>query len=321
MTLAPSGVKIDDLDASGDRTGDEGLLEGWPITLTGPGGLSLTTTTDANGEYSFEVDPGTYTITEGDRDGYRQSGPSSGTYTVTVQSDDNKRDRDFANVCLADLSVGVTDISTGQPVSDIEMVLEEISVGGVIDNDPALPRTTTNGEFSDLLAGTYQLTAYLPEGVYSTDPGLQFVDGRLAIVREIDLTACQTTDEEIEMFTLSSGKVTGGQVDVAGSEATSGFSFQSNKDGSAKGHLQFDNHEKQDRLKFNTKNIDAVLVYDNQAIVIGKVEIDGTSYGFILRLTDNGEPGRDDVYDLVIANGYTVGQGGTIRGGNIQIHK
>jgi len=36
-------------------------------------------------------------------------------------------------------------------------------------------------------------------------------------------------------------------------------------------------------------------------------------------VTDNGEPGRSDTYVLRVSNGYTAG--GTLAGGNIQLHK
>ena len=50
-------MKFDDLDADGVKDAGEPGLSGWTITLTGTDGfgtaVDLSTTTDANGAYSF----------------------------------------------------------------------------------------------------------------------------------------------------------------------------------------------------------------------------------------------------------------------------
>jgi len=51
----------------------------------------------------------------------------------------------------------------------------------------------------------------------------------------------------------------------------------------------------------------------------GSADVDGATLGYIIEVTDNGEPGTSDVMTLTLSDGYSVG--GTIRGGNIQLHK
>jgi hypothetical protein len=52
----------------------------------------------------------------------------------------------------------------------------------------------------------------------------------------------------------------------------------------------------------------------------GNAAIDGVSYRFRLHLVDSDEPGRNDRFELLIANGYAAGTGQTIDGGNVQFH-
>jgi hypothetical protein len=48
--------------------------------------------------------------------------------------------------------------------------------------------------------------------------------------------------------------------------------------------------------------------------------IDAVSYRFRLHLIDSDEPGNNDRFELLIANGYSAGSGQTLDGGNVQIH-
>ena len=70
-----------------------------------------------------------------------------------------------------------------------------------IANDPALPGTGTAATFGGLLPGTSPASSCSsPAGQYSTDPDTQVVDGRWATVKQIAVTACQTTPLEVGTF-------------------------------------------------------------------------------------------------------------------------
>ena len=45
-------------------------------------------------------------------------------------------------------------------------------------------------------------------------------------------------------------------------------------------------------------------------------DVDGS---YVLVVSDNGEPGRDDTFSLTLSTGYVAS--GVIDGGNIQLHK
>jgi len=81
-------------------------LAGWSVYLDqnhngllDPG--EPTTTTDANGNYSFtNLAPGTYTVAEVGQPGWTQTEPVGGTYTVTVAAGQNVNGIDFGNTQL-----------------------------------------------------------------------------------------------------------------------------------------------------------------------------------------------------------------------------
>ena len=116
-----SGMKFKDADADGIKDAGEGGLGGWIIHLFGTSGqgatVHTTTTTAANGTYSFTVVPGSYTVCEQTapgKAGWTQSFPSSGAdctghtdggtitsgpfgHAVTATSGGTYGDKDFGN--------------------------------------------------------------------------------------------------------------------------------------------------------------------------------------------------------------------------------
>ena len=315
-----AGSKFHDENVDGVWDALEPGLAGWTIGIS-PGGSQLT---GRDGAYSFSVRPGTYTLQELLQDGWRQTAPAGdGTRRYTVTSGQVVDDADFGNVCLGEVSVKPVDDSTGLPLTGVEIRIEEVSVPDLIDNDPALPRTTTGTpDFGDLLPGTYRVIAFLPDDVYTTDDDLTLVDGRFAIVKQVTVKPCETTELPLRFFTQSRGKVTGGQVrfDLGDGFATSGFTFRTHRDG-PRGTLQFNDHSRPS-LKLHTREIGGIDVDDDGVVahVWGDVEVDGALVRFHLRLVDAGEPGVDDRYELTLENGYRAGFGVTLSGGNVQIH-
>jgi hypothetical protein len=116
-----SGTKFEDPNADGDLT-DGTALPGWVINAyldDGDGilsagefaaGVAATDTTDANGDYSFSLDPGDYIVCEELPADWFQSAPNPGTadcsagtglaaagYAVTITSGSSEEDNDFGN--------------------------------------------------------------------------------------------------------------------------------------------------------------------------------------------------------------------------------
>ena len=174
---------------------------------------------------------------------------------------------------------------------------------GILDNDPATPRHAIGtATIADLLQGTYRITMMLPDGVYTTDPDLTSIDGSFAIVKTITVAECTTTVIEPPIIESGPGKVTGGiRILVPGGFATAGFEFNQRSD-AARGTLEFNDHAS--GLRVHTSDITAISVAGEHAHIFGNTIIDGVSYPFRLHLVDSDEPGRNDRFELLIANGY-----------------
>ena len=97
------GMKFEDLNANGTKEAFETGLAGWEINIKGTDTITgeevnITTTTDANGKYSFlNLTNGTYVISETLKDGWVQTAPVTSTYTVTINSGTVVTGQDFGN--------------------------------------------------------------------------------------------------------------------------------------------------------------------------------------------------------------------------------
>jgi SdrD B-like domain len=313
-----SGHKFDDSNVDGAWGKSEKALPEWGIQLSNGDEIL----TGAEGSYSFSVRPGTYAAGEALQSGWRQTSPGgSGTRKYTVVSGQVVEGADFGNVCFGGVAVEPFDDSAGKALAGLEVRLEEVSVPGILENEPPLPRTTTGApDFTGLLPGTYRVVAFLPEGVFTTDPDAILEEGRFAIVKEVTVSECKTTKLPLHLFTKSTpGKVTGGiRIAVPGGFATAGFEFMTQA-GSPRGTLEYQDHATS--LNLHTAAIEAIYVSGNVAWVWGKLNFAGVQQRFRLRLVDEGEPGRKDRFELTVASGYEAGQGGPIADGNVQIHK
>jgi len=312
-----SGHKFDDSNVDGTwGEGEEGV-PAWGIQLSNGEERS----TDADGSYSFSVRPGTYSVNELLQGGWRQTTPGgSGAREYTVASGEVIAGADFGNVCLGGLAVEPVNDSTGDPVTGLEVRLEEVSVPGILENELPLPTTTTGTpSFEELLPGTYRVVVFLPKGGFTADPNVALVEGRFAIVKEVAVGECETARLPLHLFTQSTaGKVNGGvKIALPSGYGSSEFEFMT-RSGSPRGTLQY-----QDRaagLNLRTTTIEAVSVSGDVASVWGKLNFAGAQQRFRLRLVDAGEPGREDRFELTVAAGYEAGQGTPIIGGNVQVH-
>lgn len=310
-----SGHQFDDSNADGIWSEGENGLSGWGIQLSNGEEQS----TGADGSYAFSVRPGTYTIGELLQGGWRQTAPAgSAPREYTVASGQVAEGVDFGGVCLGGLEAEPVDDSTGKPLAGLEVRLEEVSVPGILENEPPLPITTTGApSFGELLPGAYRLTTFLPEGTFTADPDAALVGGRFAIVKEVTVGECETAQLPLHLFTGSTpGRATGGvKLVLPSGSGNAQFEFTT-KGGAPRGSLQY----RATGLTLNTAAIEAISVSGDAASVWGRVDFEGARRRFHLRLVDAGEPGREDSFELSVAPGYEAGQGETIAGGNVQLH-
>lgn len=115
------GQKFEDLNANGIKDPGEIGLAGWKININGTDTItntpvSITTTTDANGNYSFPgLTAGVYTLTESLQDGWVQTAPTNGTYIVTITSKAVIIGQDFGNFHKGKITGGGWISITGDP--------------------------------------------------------------------------------------------------------------------------------------------------------------------------------------------------------------
>jgi hypothetical protein len=57
------------------------------------------------------------------------------------------------------------------------------------------------------------------------------------------------------------------------------------------------------------------------ATIFGRATVDGAgNFVFRIDVSDQGEPGNNDTYGIIVSDGYASGQQ-RLQGGNVQIHK
>jgi hypothetical protein len=83
------------------------------------------------------------------------------------------------------------------------------------------------------------------------------------------------------------------------------------------GHFNYVNHAK--NLHVNGP-VDTLEVVGNMATFSGHCGPSTAPCNFNVTVVDNGEPGFTDMFSIIVSGGKSDAQGGTLQGGNIQIH-
>ncbi|WP_205755997.1 SdrD B-like domain-containing protein, partial [Lacibacter luteus] len=175
-----------DLNANGVQDAGEPGISGVTVTLSKPDGTTATTTTDANGAYSFcGLAPGTYSVSFATPSGYTATGsnvggddakdsdPVGGTVTgIVLTSGETNNSIDagyYKTACLGDFvwndlnANGVQD--AGEPgIAGVTVTLSKP------DGTTATTTTNANGAYSfcDLAPGTYSVSFATPSGYTAT---------------------------------------------------------------------------------------------------------------------------------------------------------
>lgn len=164
-----TGLKVEDMDADGVGAGDPGST-GWDIRLGGHDRPSSSTVTGAGGQFQFSnLRPGNYTVSEVQQEGWLQSAPDSGTFTVTVASGETRSGLNFGNYRLGSIA--------GRKFDDY-------GVDGGGEGDTGLPGWTISRsgggnlvtspggayKFSDLKPGVYTVNELQRDGWRQTAP-------------------------------------------------------------------------------------------------------------------------------------------------------
>jgi len=179
------GIKFEDVNGNGVKDAGEKVLQGWKIYLDLNNNGKLDTKepskiTDKNGEFWFmDLAPGTYTVREVMKNGWVQTSPVGGKYTVEITNGNVITGKDFGNAKVGSIS-GIKFLDTnGNGVrDDAEKKLSGWKIYLDLDNngnlDPGEPFIVTgsNGkyEFASLTPGTYNVREVLQSGWVQTTP-------------------------------------------------------------------------------------------------------------------------------------------------------
>ena len=166
------------VDLNGDgivQTGDTNAIAGVAVTLKQGSTVVATTTTDAQGGYSFtNVMPGSYTVVESDLAGYSSTLPVDNTDAVTVTADstatalfyDTQKTAISGNVRLDVNGNGVVDAADTNGIAVVAVTLKQGST--------VVATTTTSASgaysFTNVLPGAYTIVESDLAGYTSTLP-------------------------------------------------------------------------------------------------------------------------------------------------------
>jgi hypothetical protein len=95
------------------------------------------------------------------------------------------------------------------------------------------------------------------------------------------------------------------------------------KNGQLWGHLEYHDHGSGLNVHGTGVTAYGIIPGTNIREIQGTAEINGQGgYTYIVDVADNGEPGRNDVFQITLSNGYGAGSTlmGDLGGGNIQLH-
>lgn len=160
---------------------------------------------------------------------------------------------------------------------------------------------------------------------YSPDPTI--FDDSDTFTYTIDdgngLTDTATVTVDVAGLPSTPGKVTGGQFNLD-NDTSGGFNVQSSDGTTFKGQLQFS--DKLEDINLHSESMTALAVDPSgtTATFKGTAKVNGEpGYTFKVIVEDNGEPGTGDSFLIVVKDSTDTTiylKGGTLSGGNIQIH-
>ena len=180
-----SGNKWQDLDGDGIRDNGESGLKGWTIYLDANNNGELdngetSTVTDADGNYSFTLIEGTYTIAEVLKSGWVQTSPSAGSYTVSLSEGETAENLDFANQPLPGEISGYKwndknadgKWNAGESALSGWTIYLDQNKNGQLDQGEIATVTNASGKytFSNLFYGTYTVAEVLQTNWVQTAP-------------------------------------------------------------------------------------------------------------------------------------------------------
>ena len=299
------------------------------FSVTGANGASGADVTDANGQATF-----TYTGTvagldtisafaDTDNDGIQDLGEPGGAATKTWTPGAP------ATLTLAPPAatntVGTTHCVTatvkdafGNPVPGVTVRFSVPTAVATHASPPSGSATTDAGGqatfcFAASLPGVDAIHAFADADNDATqDAGEPFGDATKTWILPPSTAFCEV-------------RITQGGWIIAnnGDRASFGGNAKVLADDSVKGQENYRDHGPLQPRQVHAIELTAVTCSDDltMAAIFGRATIDGAgTYVFRIDVIDQGEPGKNDSYGIILSDGYASGQQ-RLQGGNVQIHK
>lgn len=233
---------------------------------------------------------------------------AEGTYTTEWQMlKDDAFGGAFGDVATAQISVDGT-----PPV---------ITIGSPAAMDYPYGCVTIAFEATDAGSGLASVTGTLDGQPVTSEQSLPTLalGAHTLVVTAVDVVGNTATESVTFNVVNAVGKFTGGGwIPLADKKGSFSVQAAYATGGSApSGDVNYQDHGT--KMRVESDQIVALGVIGNQAIIGGTCTIDGEpGHTFQVVIVDNGEPGRQDVFQIFLDTGYVAG--GTIGGGNIQMH-
>ncbi|VTR96973.1 Serine-aspartate repeat-containing protein F OS=Candidatus Accumulibacter sp. BA-93 GN=sdrF PE=4 SV=1: Cna_B: Cna_B: Cna_B: Cna_B: Cna_B: Cna_B: Cna_B: Cna_B: Cna_B: Cna_B: Cna_B: Cna_B: Cna_B: Cna_B: Cna_B: Cna_B [Gemmata massiliana] len=240
-----TGKKVTDLTGNGLTSDDTGL-GGVTINLysggSAAGAIVATTTTAANGTYSFSnLAPGTYFVQELVPAGYQQTAGNAGYVVVIgqggVTSGGTSSGNDFANFQKITISGTKYNDITGNSFSADDTPLAGVTINLFKDGGTTPVATTVTGadgtySFTDLAPGTYFVQELVPAGSVQTGgnagytiaatSGLNSTGNNFDNFKKVSITGTKVTDKTGNGFTSDDAGLGGITINLYSGTSTAG---------------------------------------------------------------------------------------------------
>lgn len=188
---------------------------------------------------------------------------------------------------------------------------------GLIINGKAITITGKPNQTLDLIVAKIVINEQIVSGGYVTVNALHItaVGLDIKIASSFAGIACSGGSPNCDGGNFVTG---GGFINYNNAKANFAVAGGLKKDNTLWGHLNYQDHGSNGIKVKGTGVKKYVVVNATTRRIEGTCEINGVSGTYIAIVTDNGEPGRNDIFNLQLSNGYHAS--GNLGGGNIQLH-
>lgn len=209
---------------------------------------------------------------------------------------------------------GINDVATSHTVTATVTDTLGDPVQGIAVRFSVTGSVTTSGSCTTNSAGQCTFT-YAGPPVPGADLISAYADSNNNNVEDPGEPADIATKAWVPPGSLTGHVTGGGQIMPGGNRVAFGFSAKSN--GGLRGECSVVDQAAERHIKCTDAT--ALVVAGNEAWIYGNARDEGAPTSYLIHVVDVADPGRGrDTFSITTASGYSAG--GTLTGGNIQVH-